>query len=77
MQTNRQTYSYKIYPSILDSFQSYLDTQKNYEKFYGFSDNPKYTLEEYEQVQFDELINRINRVPLKAKQPTRVRLLMK
>lgn len=54
---------YKIYPSLLDSYQNYLDSDKNWEKFYGMSDEPKITIDEYEEKCKKELIDKINRVP--------------
>lgn len=54
---------YKFYPSLLDAFQNYLDCEANYEKFYGFSDEPSMTFEQYEQEKFQSLIDSINRVP--------------
>ena len=55
--------NYLFYPTILDSFQSFLDSEKNWELFYGGSEDPKYSVEEYEAMQRQELIERINRVP--------------
>lgn len=54
---------YKIYPSALDAFQSYLDCEANYERFYGHSENPSLTYAEYEKKCFQELVDKINRVP--------------
>lgn len=58
-----QQLKYKIYPSLLDSYQNYLDSDKNWEKFYGMSDEPKITIDEYEEKCKKELIDKINRVP--------------
>lgn len=58
--------NYLFYPTILDSFQSFLDSEKNWELFYGGSENPKYSVEEYEAMQRQELIDRINRVPFES-----------
>ena len=55
--------NFKFSPSILDAFQQYLDSESLYEKFYGFSDTPKLSLQEYEDEQFKALIDKINRVP--------------
>lgn len=54
---------YKIYPTLLDSFYNYLDSDSTWEKFWGWSDNPPHTMEEFRENQFKELIDRINRVP--------------
>lgn len=58
---------YKFYATLLDSYQSFLDTQKNYDKFYGgCRENPRYTEDEYADKCFKELIDRINRVPFES-----------
>lgn len=54
---------YKFYGTILDSFQNYLNSDIIYQKYYGWSENPPCTLEEFQQNQFQSLIDRINRVP--------------
>ena len=56
--------NYKFSPSILDKFQSYLKSSEIYHQYYGFSEEPKVTEEEFEQEQFQSLINSINRVPI-------------
>ena len=55
-----------IYPSLLNAFQNYLDCEANYEKFYGFSENPSISFPEYDLKQFRELIDTINRVPFES-----------
>lgn len=55
--------SYKLYPTLLDSFTNYLKSEVYYDKYYAWSDNPEYTPEKYQKKCFDELIDRINRVP--------------
>lgn len=57
---------YKIYPSLLDAFQNYLDSEKNWEAFYGGRDVPKMSVEEYERTATQELIDHINRVPFES-----------
>ncbi|KAA6342901.1 hypothetical protein EZS27_009361 [termite gut metagenome] len=56
-------HKYKVYSTILDSFYGYLNSDAIYNRYWGFSDNPPHTEEEFAKKQFDELINRINRVP--------------
>ena len=34
---------YQFYATALDSFQNYLDAEKNWELFYGGSEDPKYS----------------------------------
>lgn len=53
-------------PTLLDAFQHFLDAPSDWNKFYGDveEDNEKYiSIAEYEQKSFDELIDKINRVP--------------
>lgn len=57
---------FKFYATLLDSFQGYLDSSKTYQKFWGFSQDPKMTEEEYEEKAFNELIDKINRVPFES-----------
>ena len=62
-----KTIYYKIYPTLLDSFQNYLDSDKNWETFYGGSDkSDSPTIDEYNEKSFKELIDRINRVPFES-----------
>lgn len=56
--------NYKFYASILDKLESYLNSSRIYQQYYGFSEEPKITEEEFEQEQFQSLINSINRVPI-------------
>lgn len=55
--------AYKLYPTLLDAYQNYVDSDKIFNKYYAFSENPPHTPEEFKEQQFQELINRINRVP--------------
>lgn len=55
---------YKIYPSLLDSYSYYLSTEETWSRYWGNSDNPSKTLEEFEDEQFKGLIDKINRVPI-------------
>lgn len=55
---------YKFYASILDKFESYINSSRIYQQYYGFSEEPKVTEEEFENEQFQSLINSINRVPM-------------
>lgn len=54
---------YKIYPTLLDSFYGYLNSDVIYEKYWGWSENPPHTPEEFKEQQFQALIDKINRVP--------------
>ena len=61
-----QQLDFKIYPSLLDAFQTYLDSEKNWETFYDRGENPKITLDEFNEKAYKELIDKINRVPFKS-----------
>lgn len=34
--------NYRIYATILDAYQNFIDSDKIYQKYYGFSDNPPF-----------------------------------
>ena len=54
---------YRVYATIIDAWQNYLDTPQIYDKYWGFSNEPPHTLEEFWVKQLASLIDRINRVP--------------
>lgn len=54
---------YKFYATLLDSFMDYQDSDAIYDKYWGWSENPPHTPEEFHQLQFQGLIDKINRVP--------------
>lgn len=54
---------YKFYATLLDAFQGYLSFAEIWQQYWGNSDNPFKSLEEFEKEQFEGLINKINRVP--------------
>ena len=51
MNPSKYPSKYQFYATALDSFQNYLDAERNWELFYGGSENPKYSVEEYEAMQ--------------------------
>lgn len=53
---------YSAYATLLDSFQSYLDAEKTYYKYFT-SENPSVTVDEWCDKMYVDLINKINRVP--------------
>lgn len=55
--------SYRFYATLLDGFQDYLNSDTIWEKYWGYSENPPHTPEEFKQKQFQSFIGRINRVP--------------
>lgn len=59
---------YKFYPTLLDSFQNYLNRAELYQKYYGFSETPPYSEVEWDEKMFKELIDKINRVPFESKE---------
>lgn len=54
---------YKFYATLLDAFTGYLKSDETYERYWGFSENPPHTPEEFREKQFQSLIGTINRVP--------------
>lgn len=54
---------YNFYATLLDAYQSYLDSDKIWENYWGWSENPPHTPEEFRKLQFQSLIDKINRVP--------------
>lgn len=54
---------YNIYATLLDTFQDYISSSEVYQQYWGFSEDPSKTEEEFESEQFQGLIDRINRVP--------------
>ena len=54
---------YNIYATLLDTFQNYLDSDKIYNRYWGNSENPPHTPKEFEMLQYQAVIDRINRVP--------------
>jgi hypothetical protein len=57
---------YKFYATLLDKYHSYCDSSELYQQFWGFSEDPTKTEEEFEKEQFDSLLNTINRVPFES-----------
>lgn len=56
---------YQFYATLLDAFQGYINSSEIWNDYWGMSDDPSKTEEQFEQEQFESLINRINRVPMK------------
>ena len=54
---------YKFYATLLDSFWDYLNSDVVWEKYWGWSEDPPHTQEEFHELQFHSLIDKINRVP--------------
>lgn len=55
---------YRIYPSLLDAYTQYVRSDDIWDKYWGFSENPPHTPEEFREKQLRSCIDRINRVPM-------------
>lgn len=62
-QSQQPDIAYNLYATLLDSYTDYLDSDEIFEKYWGNSENPPFTSEEFQQQQFQSLIDKINRVP--------------
>ena len=62
---------YCFYATLLDAYQNYIDSEKIFEQYWGWSENPPHTLEEFREQQFQSLINTLNRVPFDSEAVTR------
>ena len=63
MQTKQP--KFKFYATLLDAFTSYLKSDAIWERYWGFSENPPHTPEEFRQQQFQSLIDTINRAAVR------------
>ena len=54
---------YRFTPSLLSKWTDFVDSEALYQEFYGNSDEPSVSLEEFEAKQEAELWDAINRVP--------------
>lgn len=54
---------FRFYATLLDGFTDYLNSDVIYERYWGWSENPPQTLDEFREKQFQSFIDRINRVP--------------
>lgn len=61
MQTKQP--KFKFYATLLDAFTNYLKSDVVWGKYWGFSENPPHTPDEFRDKQFQSLIDTINRVP--------------
>jgi hypothetical protein len=58
--------SYRFSPTLLDKFEGYINSSRIYQEYWGFSEEPAKTEEQFEQEQFQGLIDTINRVPFQS-----------
>lgn len=63
MEIQNKEIKYRMYATLLDGFSDYLNSDIIWEKYWGFSENPPHTPDEFKQLQFQAFIDRINRVP--------------
>lgn len=56
--------AYQFYATLLDGFSDYLNSDLIWERYWGWSENPPHTPEEFREKQFQSFIDRINRVPI-------------
>ncbi len=54
---------YQIYSTLLDAFEDYLRSSEIYQSYWGNSEDPSKTEDEFTAEQYQGLIDRINRVP--------------
>jgi len=57
---------YNFYATLLDSFDGYIHSDKTYQAYWGFAENPSITEEEFHLEQRKNLIDKINRVPFET-----------
>ena len=57
------TPKYRLTPSLLNKFQDFLDSDRLWEQFYGGSEDPVMSIEEYSAKCEQELLDACNRVP--------------
>lgn len=60
---------YKIYPSVLDAFNNYLCAEDVWMQYWGNSENPSMTLEDFQVKTFNDLMDTINRVESEPSEP--------
>ena len=63
--------NYLFYATLLDAFQTYIDSDIIWERYWGFSENPPHSPEEFRQAQFQSLIDKINRKPFDSEKADR------
>lgn len=61
-----QQHKYHIYPTLLDAYLNMANSDVLYEKYYGSSEAPQFTAEEFHEEKVKDLLDKINRV----QQPT-------
>lgn len=57
---------YNFYATLLDKYQGYIGSSVIYNEYWGFSENPEFTEEEFHEKQRLSLLDTINRVPFSS-----------
>lgn len=52
---------WRIYPTLLDAYADYLDSADIYDRYWGQSERPPFSYEEFEARQYRELMDKLNR----------------
>jgi len=60
----KQPLKYQFYATLLDAYSDYLHSDDIYSEYWGYSEEPPFSEEEFHEKKRLELINRINRVPM-------------
>jgi hypothetical protein len=55
---------YLVYATLLDAYQAYIGSDSIYTEYWGYSENPPFSEDEFHEKQRQALIDRINRVPM-------------
>jgi len=57
---------YLFYATLLDGYQDFLRSDEIYQEYWGFSENPEFSEQEFHEKKRKDLIDRINRVPFES-----------
>lgn len=60
---SQRNYDFAIYATLIDGFSDYINSDLIWETYWGWSENPPHTPEEFHEQKFQDFIDRINRVP--------------
>lgn len=67
----KQPLKYCFYATLLDKYEGYINSSRIYNEYWGFSENPPHTEEEFQEKQRLSLIDTINRVPFESEDADR------
>lgn len=62
---------YRFYATLLDKYESYINSSRIYNQYWRFAENPPHTEEEFQELQRLSLIDTINRVAFKSEDADR------